>query len=174
LTFGGYADKTFGCISVTESESGLDLFAAGPYTFVRSWKLSNQEVTRSEDYWPTDLRGNEWIKTLDVGMLNGVAVMAAGNEEGILLIWEKATKREIGVVREAHRGGITALALLEHGNGLITSGGDGYLRVWSPTLTRLLEIDLEEAAIRLFVPRGFRDRVVVVTRSGLLAIQLNL
>ena len=174
LTFGGYADKTFGCISVTESESGLDLFAAGAYTFVRSWNLSNQGVTRRGDYWPTDHRGNEWIKTLDVGMLNGVAVVAAGNEEGILFIWDEATKREIGVVKEAHRGGITALALLEDGDGLITSGGDGYLRVWSSTLTLLLEVDLEEAAIRLLVPSDFRNRVVVVTRSRLLALQLNL
>jgi WD40 repeat protein len=170
LLLSGYEDKAFGCLVTAEDRGKRILYAAGPYSFVRAWYLEREIAEKIGDYWITPHRGNEWIEALAAGVLDGKAVIAAGNQEGILVVWDTATRQELAKIDHAHRGGITALAFLNNKRGLISSGKDGILRVWSKELELIQQIEIEHEAFSLSVLGDADDRIAVATKQGLFAL----
>jgi WD40 repeat protein len=173
LALSDYEDKTFSCLATAEDRGKTILCAAGPYSFVRAWYLENDKAEKIGDYWITPHRGNEWIEALATGALDGRAVVAAGNEKGILVVWDTATRKELAKIYDAHRGAITALVFLNNNRGLVTSGKDGILRVWSNALEPIQQIDIEHKAFSLSMLGNADNRVVVATRLGVFVLELN-
>jgi WD40 repeat protein len=56
-------------------------------------------------------------------------LISAGEDE-VIHFWELSTGKELGQLKGGHRGGITCLALLPSGKGLISGSADTSILVW--------------------------------------------
>jgi WD40 repeat protein len=62
---------------------------------------------------------------------NNAALVAAGTADGRLWLWKGDEGKSLGQP-DAHKGGVTGVALASAGNQLLTAGADGAVKVWDP------------------------------------------
>jgi WD40 repeat protein len=172
LRLSGYRDKSFGCVATARVGGDTMLFAAGPHSFVQAWKLKGDLAVDSGEYWIEPLRGNNYINALAVQSRPDGCNIAAGNDQGIVCVWDCGNYHAVQMRERAHKSGITSLAYLPGTSLLVSAGTDQMMRVWSGDLRELLAIDMEE------IPREIaavsRSEVAVITDSGVMVFRLNL
>jgi len=172
LRLSGYRDKSFRCVATARVGGDSMLFAGGPFSFVQAWTLKGDRAIDSGEYWIEPERGNNYINALAVQSGPDGCRIAAGNDEGILCVWDCGNHHAVQMRERAHESGIRSLAYLPGTSLLVSAGTDGMMRVWSSDLVELLAIDLEE------VPREMagvsRSEVAVVTDSGVMVFRLKL
>jgi len=162
-----YEDKTLECVAVPILKGKPLLLAAGPYSFVSKWTWPPEQDPVSLDM--EEPVGNEYVHSLAVGTLTGRAVVAAGNECGLLAVWDLQTDELLYRIERAHSGPISALAVSNwFGSGEIISAGAGYVRVWSASLTPMFDINIEQPVSGLVALS--EQRLIVATDRGLIMI----
>ncbi|CAG9460913.1 unnamed protein product [Pedinophyceae sp. YPF-701] len=67
---------------------------------------------------------------MDCALSPSDAHVVCGSEDGRVLVWDLVTAREMMAV-QAHEGGVTALCVHPTGEGMLTAGADGKVRVWT-------------------------------------------
>lgn len=172
LQIDAYQDKILEAVCVPLDDQGRPIvLIAGPYSFVRKWTWP-PNLYKSVDLDMQEPIGNMYVKSLAAGKLAGRLVAAAGNEEGLLAVWDLKTNALLHRVESAHRGSISALAVADwFGSGALVSGGSGCVRVWSAALELMLEIDLEARIVALAPLTG--TRLFVATDKGLSVLALR-
>jgi len=172
LRLSGYRDKSFGCVATARVGGDTMLFAAGPYSFVQAWTLKGDLAVDSGEYWIEPLRGNNYINALAVQSRPDGCNIAAGNDQGIVCVWECGNHHAVQTRERAHESGIRSLAYLPGTSLLVSAGTDQIMRVWSSDLAELLAIDLEE--IPREVAAVSSSEVAVITDSGVMVFRLKL
>lgn len=167
-----FKEKTLEAVCVPLDNQGEPIILiAGPYSLVRKWEWPpdpNKSVSLDmrEEY------GNMYVHSLAAGRLAGKPVAAAGNERGLLAVWDLQTNALLHRVESAHRGSITALAIANwFGTGALISGGSGYVRVWSASLQPIFLIDFEARIVAIATLK--EKRFVVATEKGLAVIAIR-
>jgi len=87
------------------------------------WSVDRKELVAS---FPMGPSGTSWA----IALSEDGGVLVGGGEDGILYVWDTASKR-LRLRLEAHSGGALSCALSRDGGRLATSGGDGQVRLWS-------------------------------------------
>jgi WD40 repeat protein len=174
LALRDFQDKTLFCVAVAEGRDHTVLYAAGPFSFVHAWSLTADAVKDIGDYWVQPHRHAKYVWALSAGTLNQRAVVAAGNEEGILSVWDASTKNEIAQVHQADEQGITAIAFLNDNRGLISAGRSGLITLWSTEIKQIERIDIQQPILGLSMLVTTGNRVVVTTALGLFALDLRI
>jgi WD40 repeat protein len=172
LHMGGFKDKSLQNVCVTIDHAGEPIILmAGPYSFVRKFGWP-PDLYRAVSLGMEEKYGNMYVHSLSAGKLGGKLVAAAGNERGLLAVWDLESNELLHQIEGAHKGSITALAIADwFGTGARISGGSGYVRVWSASLQPMLEIDFEERILSLAPLSG--TRLLVATAKGVTAIEIR-
>jgi WD40 repeat protein len=118
--------------------------------------------------------GNHTQPLRAIAIRDDDALLATGDEEGIVWIWNPSSGAAEGVV-PAHHGGITAIAFSADRSSLITAGADGTVRSWSLPLPKQRPAVGEETAKPVWEFRSPDNQVVtqlvrVSPDEGLLAL----
>lgn len=172
LEVAGYQDKPLNVVALpVDSEGRRVVLIGGPFSFLRKWT------------WPPDTRvrrtlemhepvPNTYVTCLAASTLERRFVAVAGNERGLLAVWDLATDELLARCPAAHQDRVTALGLAEwSGRGVIVSGGSSHVRFWSMSLELVFEINMEAPIVALTpLPDG---QLVVVTQKGIVSLEIS-
>lgn len=174
LTLSGYQDKSLNCVAVAQGRDRTILYAAGPFSFVRAWSLRGNKVENFGDHWIQPPRPTEYVTALATGMLDDRTVVAAGNDGGILAVWDATTRDEIAQIHQVDKRGITAIAFLNDNRGLISAGRGGLIKLWSTEIKPVGQIDIQHRILSLSMLGTTGNRVAVATELGLFILDLKI
>jgi WD40 repeat protein/uncharacterized protein YjbI with pentapeptide repeats/3',5'-cyclic AMP phosphodiesterase CpdA len=81
-----------------------------------------------------------WIRTLAFGVVEGQNVLASGDDDGSVRVWDPVRGSTLGQSLPGHRGGISSVRFGEVEGHTILAGGseDGTVRLWDPATGILL------------------------------------
>ena len=127
----GYDDKALERISVPVDEDGQPiLLLAGPFSFVqrRTW---SQFPFRRATLDMKESVGNTYVHSLAAGRLGDKLVAAAGNERGLIAVWDLKTNSLLHRVEAAHAD-VTSLTFTDWFlSGTLISGGTSHAHIQS-------------------------------------------
>ncbi|MGO8901858.1 MAG: PQQ-binding-like beta-propeller repeat protein [Isosphaeraceae bacterium] len=165
---GYYRTKSLLGMTAFEFEGRTVIALAGPHGLVRVMDAGALEELVA---WVGGSIG-ELVFSLAGGVVGGVPYVFGGDGQGVLFRGGTSSK-EVDIRRpQAHRGVISVVTLRETPRGgLLASGGnDGWVRVWTPDLERLVEINAEWPVTSLV---WLGDDLVIATDRGVLCVTVR-
>jgi WD40 repeat protein len=163
LRIPGYSGKQLVCIAASDLNGECVISLAGAAGLVRSVALP---TWRQFDSWCGGERANS-VRTLASCWQNGEIVIYGGDDSGRLFARNLLTKCEYCPrVDNAHRSSVDALCTVNSGDyAYVVSGGyEGVLKIWSPTLRLLGQIETERPVVQI-VPIGTEHLAVAMDRG---------
>ena len=174
----GEENKPMGSLAVHETADGVRFAFASKYgkvmvaNFTGPIESSTSFSPRQFEEWTIPEAGVAYTNSLAIGS-NGLELwLAAGCEDGNLAVWDFLTGKRNASPLRAHSGSIDHLCFARMNDRLflISGGGDGYVRLWTPDLEKLFEIDMDEPVTAL-AWAGDR-KLAVGGRSGLVLLNI--
>jgi len=147
---GGQGDKALYGLAVHGSEDSIRIAFAGQYGKVMVANFSGTASRKSGYHyfqeWNIPYAGIEYTHSLVSGSNEEGVLLAAGTEKGNLVVWDFYSGEVKAARANAHLGAITSLGFAGTAGdeSLLSTGGDGVVRIWSLKLEELLSIDIGE------------------------------
>jgi WD40 repeat protein len=164
-------------LALKEGPDGVRFAFAGRYSKV----MVADHPERGGTLWPPaqmhfmEASESSYTYSLAAGTDGDVTYLAAGSDldDDGLAVWDFATGRQIDIRRNAHAGPVRPVCFASiKGRTLLVSGGqDGFVRLWTPRLHPVQEIDVGEPIVALARVRD--GQLAVGSNAGLLLVDFN-
>lgn len=163
----GWQDKPLFCVGVLQQPERLLLVAAGPVAWVRAWDVGTRRTVQH-----VRLQGRGNVVRLAVGRLNGRDVAVCGYDEGGLEVMALNDGSVVCSAATAHIGQLTTVQIIRSDgrDAILTSGWDGRVCIWEPSLEPCFEIDMGEVVWAATVTD--RSRIAIASKHGLSAVEM--
>jgi WD40 repeat protein len=148
----GQEDKVLYGLAIGVSEDAIRVSFAGKYgkvmvgNFRKSLEEDLQDIRKADgrtfEEWKIPISDDGYTYSLAVVRTVNVGLLAAGTDNGELIVWNYETGEAKAMRRGAHLGSIGALLFDGPGGMLVSGGHDGHVRFWTKGLNALCEINI--------------------------------
>lgn len=147
----GQQDKVLYALAVARLRDTIRFAFASKYGKVMVADFGDALSERSFEEWRFPHANEEYTYSLAVACFSKEWLLAGGNEDGHLAVWNLLSSEPRSAIRTAHLSSISTLCFHNlNGQGVLASGGkDGALKVWAINLRQLLNIDLGESILKI-------------------------
>jgi WD40 repeat protein len=173
----GQEDKILYGLAVHGNEDSIRIAFASRYgkVMVANFSAKVPEM-RAHGYlkeWHVPNAGNEYTTSMACTSGEGEVLLAAGTENGHLVIWDFYGGEVRAARANAHVGSVNSLRFTGTADDrrLLSAGVDGIARIWNAQLEELLFVDIGEAISTATWAEG--DQFVVGGVTGTLTVRLK-
>jgi WD40 repeat protein len=169
----GEEDKAMYGLAIAKLEPSIRIAFASKYGKVMVSNFGEADPRggrKFEEWWIPDSDGG-YTRSLAVGRTADTWLLAAGTEDGKLVVWNFQTGVMNAQYSGAHFESINVLFFIEQGKILVSGGKDGRIKFWSAGLRALFDINVGEAITSATWLHS--NRLAVGTNRGVLMFDVN-
>lgn len=167
-----YSDRPLSAVYCEIIDGRPVVLVAGCSGSIGMWDLKNR--VENGQIQCENMSAEHYIRALKCGLLaDDMHVAIAGGDDGFLYCWNLRNNSQIKEPIAAHKGRVTALEIapIDSGDVVISAGQDGMLKIWSPSMEQLFEIDINTAVVDLKYLGA--NKIAILTAKGVIVIKLN-